>query len=86
MIAYLLYSNILYAQDNHEFNTIIMQSTFKILGENDYLGTAFIVGEPTYPDSKYGYTILVTAKHVLDRMTGDSITIQLRKKKWRHLY
>jgi S1-C subfamily serine protease len=80
----LFYSYQIFAQssiDSIEFNTYIMRSTYKLIGENNFLGTGFIVGRESLYTRNYYYSVLVTAKHVLDGMSGDSMTINFRQKK-----
>ena len=64
-----------------EINTVLMRSTFKIVGDNGNIGTVFIIGKPT-PNSaeRKAHYVLVTAAHVLDQIPGDSATIFFRKK------
>lgn len=63
---------------NLDINTILMRSTFKIVGENGKVGTVFILGKPSSTGrSQY---VLVTAAHVLEDLTGNSAIIFLRRK------
>jgi hypothetical protein len=54
-----------------ELNTILMNSTFRIWGPSTEqpnkltAGTGFLIGK-TPPDKTLAYTVLVTAKHVLE--------------------
>lgn len=68
--------NLLVAQD--EFHAGLMHSTFKIQGDGA-LGTAFVVAKKI-PNTNKGFLILVTAKHVLDGMSGDTATLFVRSK------
>lgn len=64
-----------------EINTVLMRSTFKIVGDNGKIGTAFIMGKPRPNSAEYrAYYVLVTAAHVLDQLPGDSAVIFFRKK------
>lgn len=68
-----------------DFNTIMMKCTYKLSGESfnknkNVYGTGFIVGEPVPNKKDLYYPILITAKHVLDDIKGDSITIYTRTK------
>ena len=69
------------SQDTTELNTLLMRTTYKINGDKDEIGTVFLLAKKTRPDSDYAYIVLVTAKHVLDTISGDSATIFLREKK-----
>lgn len=71
---------IVLSQYNTDFNTTIMRATYKIEGQNGLVGSAFIVGQRMKLDSTRGYYILVTAKHVLDDMQGDSAILYVRFK------
>lgn len=64
-----------------DINTLLMSSTFKIVGDNGNIGTVFIIGKKK-PNSteRRAYTVLVTAAHILEQIPGDSATIFLRKK------
>jgi S1-C subfamily serine protease len=64
-----------------DINTILLRSSFKIIGQNGLVGTCFIIGKHIIDagDNKYRY-VLVTAAHVLDAMPGDNVTVVLRKK------
>ncbi len=61
-----------------DINTILMRSTFKIQGDNNTLGTVFILGQPQTKNRGAKF-ILVTAAHVLNEISGDFATIFLRK-------
>jgi hypothetical protein len=64
-----------------DINTVLMRSTFKILGDNGDIGTVFIIGKPTPNSAEHkAYYVLVTAAHVLDQMPGDSAIIFFRRK------
>lgn len=64
-----------------DINTLLMKSTFKIVGENSKVGTIFILGKPssTLPQNAAFY-VLVTAAHVLDGIQGNSAIIFFRRK------
>ena len=64
-----------------DINTVLMKSTFKIVGDNGNIGTVFIIGKSTPNSAEHrAYYVLVTAAHVLDQIPGDSATIFFRKK------
>ncbi|MEZ4691168.1 MAG: hypothetical protein R3A12_13800 [Ignavibacteria bacterium] len=69
-----------------EFNTTLMNSTYKIYGVDKIdsnkinIGTCFIVGEQVSNDSNYYSFVLVTAKHVLDGINNDFAFLELRLK------
>src|SRR5437773_1719333 len=67
------------AEQPLEINTILMRSTFKISG-NGVTGTAFILGKPAPSQPTRAYTVMVTAAHVLNQMTGEQATLFLRIK------
>jgi hypothetical protein len=67
------------AEERLELNTVLMESTFKIEGDNS-VGTAFIVGRPSERDTAIAYYVLVTAAHVLNDIESDSARITLRVK------
>ena len=69
------------SQDTTELNSLLMRTTHKIKGDKGKFGTVFLLAKRTRPNSDYFYIVLVTAKHVLDSISGDSATIYLRKKK-----
>ena len=69
---------ILKTQDTTELNSLLMRTTYKIQGDNGSLGTVFLLGKRTHPNSQYSYFVLVTARHVLDGISGDSATIFFR--------
>jgi hypothetical protein len=64
-----------------DINTALMRSTFKIVGSNESIGTVFLLGKPK-PNSKenFGYSVLVTAAHVLEKIPDDSAIIFFRRK------
>lgn len=61
-----------------DINTILMRSTFKIIGSNNTIGTVFILGQPII-NKKAAY-VLVTAAHVLEGIKGDTASLLLRRK------
>lgn len=67
------------ADDQLEINTLLMNSTFRILGQGS-AGTAFILGKQTPDQPERAYYVMITAAHVLEKMSGDTSTIILRKK------
>jgi hypothetical protein len=78
---------------NFELNTVLFESTFKIeqaVGQNaSVIGTTFVVGRPYPDDPTRARFVLVTAKHVLEDMKGDTATWHLRLKdgngKWQRV-
>jgi hypothetical protein len=69
-----------FAEPQTDINTILMRSTFKLVGNNGSSGTAFILGKPAPSDTKKAYYVMVTAAHVLQQMNGDQSVMFLRKK------
>jgi hypothetical protein len=69
-----------------ELNTILMNSTFKIVGPNATIkgniifGTVFIMAKPIKETPDRGYFVLITAAHVLDKIGGEEAVLQLRRK------
>src|SRR5271165_6955625 len=69
-----------------ELNTILMNSTFKIVGPNATIkgniifGTAFIMTKPLKETPDRGYFVLITAAHVLDKIGGEEAVLQLRRR------
>lgn len=61
-----------------DINTILMRSTYRIVGENGKVGTMFILGKPS--SAGRNHYVLVTAAHVLEDMTGDSAILFFRRK------
>jgi len=72
-----------------DLNTILMECTFMLEGrtaQGQILGTAFIMGRPIPAQPNRGEYVLITAAHVLDEMTGDTATLQLRRKNGENTY
>ncbi|MBK5275069.1 MAG: trypsin-like peptidase domain-containing protein [Desulfuromonadales bacterium] len=68
------------AEDTNDWiSTALMESTFKLYG-NDSLGTAFFIGKPVKGLANQAYYVLVTAAHVLQGISGETATIALRKR------
>jgi len=68
-----------------ELNTTLMQSTFKIHGDGAQAGsvvtgTVFLMGRPFPKDPHKGRYVLITAAHVLNEISADSATIDLRQQ------
>jgi hypothetical protein len=71
-----------------EINTALMETTFllsgpsAIAGEETQMrqGTCFIMIRAAKPDSTTGVYVLITAKHVLDDIKGEEVTVFLRKR------
>jgi len=71
------------AQDA-EFNTLLFQTTFKIEGPGPTpgsvsLGTVFFMAKPV-PDSKRFRFVMITARHVLEGIQGDTAMLNLRRR------
>jgi hypothetical protein len=81
-LCFFFNNGLIIAEEHFELNTILMRSTFKIQGENGYAGTAFILGKPLKKnlDKPRAFYVLITAAHVLEKMTGNKATLFLRKK------
>lgn len=79
LLLFMLLAMLSYSQSEEldDFNINMMRSTFLIEGENNSKGTCFIIGNWD-GDSIVKQIYLVTAKHVLDGMIGDSANIYLR--------
>jgi trypsin-like peptidase len=78
-----LASSGLRAQDT-EFNTLLFQTTFKIEGPGPLpgsvsLGTVFFMAKPV-SDSKRFRFVMITARHVLESIQGDTATLNLRRR------
>lgn len=67
------------AQDKSDIATTLMRSTFKLSGPGQ-TGTAFVLAKPSSSDKSTAYYVLVTAAHVLSKMTGETATLTLRKR------
>jgi S1-C subfamily serine protease len=69
-----------------EFNTLMMESTFKIEGPSvetpgqTAVGTGFLVGKPMPNNPARLYFVLVTSAHVLADIKGEWATLILRVK------
>lgn len=71
--------------DSLEINTALMHWTFRIRGPaaepgKAAVGTAFVIGEPITNQPPTGRYVLVTAAHVLNDITGEKATLDLRLK------
>lgn len=67
-----------------ELNTLLMHSTFLILGPTRVpnqisFGTVFLMGIPYKDDPKIAHIVVVTAAHVYEGISGDTATLQLRR-------
>src|SRR5438045_2714642 len=72
------------AQQDQEFNTLHFQTTFKIEGPGAQtgtvtFGTVFLMSRPIPETTKF-QTVLITARHVLEGIRGDTATLNLRRK------
>src|SRR5436309_235982 len=71
-----------------EINTVLMESTFRIEGpsalpgeENKTrFGAGFVMLRLVKQDSDAGQFVLVTAKHVLEGIKGDTAILTLRRR------
>lgn len=83
VLLFLAPASLAQQQKDIELNTLLMESTFKIEGQNSQ-GTAFIMGRP-YPNQapnqaqKAAY-VLITAAHVLDEIQGVTAMLHLRRR------
>lgn len=71
------FPTMLFAQNEIELNTVLMNSTFRIEGSGK-TGTVFILGKPSIKDSSKAFYVLVTANHVLNDIKTDNATMFLR--------
>lgn len=67
-----------------EINTALMNSTFEIIGNGPQIGqivsgTGFIMGIPEKENPDVGHTVLITAAHVLNGLSGNDAKILLRR-------
>jgi len=68
-----------------EINTTLMHYTYRIEGptgkpnEARY-GTVFVMGIPDPNQSGEGQYVLITATHILEKISGETATIYLREK------
>jgi S1-C subfamily serine protease len=66
-----------------ELNTTLMESTFRIQGQSARgpgLGTGFLLGRLLPSTPGQSRAVIVTAAHVLTEMTGNSVTLVMRRK------
>ncbi|MGD0917329.1 MAG: serine protease [Thermodesulfobacteriota bacterium] len=73
-------------QRDIELNTLLMQSTFMLVGQSKELGkvpfaTGFIIGRPLKKKPEVFRFVLVTAAHVFEAFQGQKAVIILRKQK-----
>ena len=86
IVALSLYATLPTSCAGQELNTALMNSTFEIFGPSSArpgettFGTVFFLGKPlpTAPDRSY--FVMITAAHVLDEISGDVATLNLRRK------
>src|SRR5205823_13417490 len=66
-----------------EVNTLVFQTTFTIEGPAEprgvTLGTVFLMSRPI-PESAKCRTVLITARHVLEGIRGDTAILNLRRR------
>lgn len=63
---------------SQDINTILMESTCKIVGPGS-MGTGFIIGKPATNEPPRAYYTLITANHVLDAVQGESVNVVIRE-------
>jgi S1-C subfamily serine protease len=72
------------SQSQQDLNTTLMQSTFMIQGKtvdgNIAYGTGFVVGRPLKRDPTKGVAVLVTARHVLEFISGRYAELDYRAR------
>lgn len=73
------------AARSQDLNTELMNSTFEITGPGKAAGsttggTVFFLGKPMKDDPQREYYVLITAAHVLDKISGDDAILFLRKQ------
>jgi hypothetical protein len=68
-----------------DFNTQMMNSTFKIANEKS-TATAFVLVRPSLKEPKKEDFLLITANHVLEPMSGEEATLFLRRKQSEGVY
>lgn len=81
LVSSLAFSCSSVAAQDFELNTILMKSTFELVGPiaggKTGVGTVFVIGKPMKDDPKRSWRVLVTAAHVLDDVVGDKATLLL---------
>jgi hypothetical protein len=67
-----------------ELNSVLMECTFELDGRNaqgqETIGTGFVMGRPIPTSPAKGKYVLITAAHVFNDMSGDIISLNLRRK------
>lgn len=67
-----------------ELNSVMMRNTYRIDGKvsegKSVIGSCFLIGKPFKEDPKRAHYVLVTAAHILEKITSDHATIYLRIK------
>ena len=76
-VLFTLLCGIAYAE-NENISIQLMHSTYKLSGKNSF-GTAFLMGEPLPDNPKRGHIVLITAAHVLEKMSGNEAILHLRR-------
>src|SRR6187431_1929356 len=66
-----------------EFNSMMMESTFKIAGPSQQggqlaVGTGFLMAKEAANDAPFSHYVLITAAHVLSGIVGDTATLVIR--------
>jgi hypothetical protein len=68
-----------------DFNTLLMKATVK-LAHDKSTATAFLLARPDPDNPGQGPSVLVTASHVLEAMTGDEATLFFRRREAEGVY
>src|ERR1017187_6844369 len=86
LYLHLIVASICIGAGSQELNTVLMNSTFEIVGPSSTsigktsLGTVFLMAKPQLENPKMGYYVLITAAHVLSDISGDDAVLVLRKR------
>ena len=80
IIFVLIRTSLIFGQDQVNFHTNMMNSTCKIVGQNGVIGTGFVMFQQHKENDSLQRYLLITAKHVLDNMSGDSAILFIRRK------
>ncbi|TET46835.1 hypothetical protein E3J62_03130 [candidate division TA06 bacterium] len=78
-IALLLLAGCARTEVSYDLSTALMRSTFKVAAEG-LRGTVFVLERSSGEGAGTTCHVLITAAHVLENVTGDSIELVLRKK------
>jgi hypothetical protein len=86
ILAILLAARATNAQQEKEFNTTMMESTFKIYGPSvanpnlPSVGTALLMSKPLTNRPGVNLNLLITANHVLTNISGTNAVVDFRTK------